>query len=56
MSLNSDRRLYSHLYIASQSWKGDLDSFFSDENHSYPVSIFQIRLFEMFGHANRASL
>ena len=39
MSLNADRRLYSHLYIACQSRKGDLDSFFSHENHSYPVSI-----------------
>ena len=35
MSLNADRRLYSHLYIACQSRKGDLDSFFSHENHSY---------------------
>ena len=39
MSLHADRRLYSSLYIACQSRKGDLESFFSHENHSYPVSL-----------------
>ena len=39
MSLNSDRRLYASLYIACQQREGDLDSFFSHENHSYPIAI-----------------
>ena len=38
-SLKADRRLFSRLYIACQSRKGDLDNFFSYENHSYLVSI-----------------
>ena len=39
VSLDSERRLYASLYVASQSRQGDLDNFFAHENHSYPVSI-----------------
>ena len=35
----ADRKLFSRLFIACQTRKGDLDDFFSRENHSYPVSI-----------------
>ena len=42
-SLNLDCRLYSNLYIASQSRDGSLDEFFKHENHSYPVSISEYR-------------
>jgi len=39
ISLKSDCKLYSNLFIACQSREGDLDSFFAHENHAYPVSI-----------------
>ena len=39
VSLKSERRLYANLYVACQSREGDLDNFFSHENHSFPVSI-----------------
>ena len=39
ISLKSDRRLYSNLFIACQSREGDLDSFLAHENHAYPVSL-----------------
>ena len=38
-TLNAERRLYANLYVACQSREGDLDNFFSHENHSFPVSI-----------------
>ena len=38
-SLTADRRLFSRLFIACQSRKGDLQNFFSHENHGYPISI-----------------
>ena len=38
-TLKADRKLFSRLYIACQSRQGDLDNFFSHENHSYPPSI-----------------
>ena len=38
-TLNAERRLYANLYVACQSREGDLDTFFSHENHSFPVSI-----------------
>ena len=39
VSLASDRRLYANLYVACQSREGDLDNFFSHENHAYPIAI-----------------
>ena len=38
-TLNSERRLYANLYVACQSRDGDLDNFFSHENHSFPISL-----------------
>ena len=38
-SLKSDCNLFSHLYIASKFRDGDLDDFFSHENHPWPPSI-----------------
>ncbi len=38
-SLKSDCNLFSHLYIASQYRDGDLDDFFSHENHPWPPSL-----------------
>ena len=38
-TLSADRRLFSHLYTACQSRKGDLENFFAHENQSFPVSI-----------------
>ena len=38
-NLRSDRTLFSHLYIASKYRDGDLDDFFSHENHPWPPSI-----------------
>ena len=39
MSLNAERKLYANLYVACQSREGDLDNFFSHENHAFPVAI-----------------
>ena len=39
VNLNSDCRLYSNLYIASQARGCDLNEFFAHENHAFPVSI-----------------
>ena len=38
-NLTADRKLFSRLFIACQTRKGDLKNFFAHENHSYPVSI-----------------
>ena len=38
-SVVADRKLFSRLFIACQSRTGDLEDFFSHENHSYPISI-----------------
>ena len=38
-NLKSDLNLFSHLYIASTFRGGDLDEFFSHENHPWPPSI-----------------
>ena len=38
-TLTSDCRLFSNLYIASQSREGNLEQFFARENHAYPVSL-----------------
>lgn len=35
----TDCELFSRLYIACQSWNGDMDEFFRHENQSYPPSI-----------------
>ena len=37
--LKSEASLFSRLYIASQQRKGDIDTFFSHENQSYPPSL-----------------
>ena len=37
--VKADCRLFSNLYIASQSRAGDLVNFFSHENHAFPVSL-----------------
>ena len=37
--LKVDFRLFSNLYIASQSRAGDLDNFFAHKNHALPVSL-----------------
>ncbi len=34
--LKSDVELFSHLYIAMQHRKGDMNTFFKHENHPYP--------------------
>ena len=39
VDLVADRRLFLNLYVACQSRKSNLESFFKHENHSYPVSI-----------------
>ena len=39
VDLVADRRLFLSLYVACQSRKSNLESFFKHENHSYPVSI-----------------
>ena len=39
LSLNSERKLYANLYVACQSREGDLDNFFSHENHAFPIAI-----------------
>ena len=39
MSLNAERKLYANLYVACQSREGNLDNFFSHENHAFPVAI-----------------
>ena len=36
--VKADCRLFSNLYIASQSRAGDLDNFFAHKNHAFPVS------------------
>ena len=38
-SLKSDCNLFSHLYIASKYRDGDLENFFSHENHPWPPSL-----------------
>ena len=38
-SLRSDCNLFSHLFIASKYCDGDLEDFFSHENHPWPPSI-----------------
>ena len=38
-SLTSDCRLYASLYVACQSRQGNLENFFTHENHEYPISI-----------------
>ena len=38
-SLRSDCNLFSHLFIASKYRDGDLEDFFSHENHPWPPSI-----------------
>ena len=38
-NLRSNCTLFSHLYIASKYQDGDLDDFFSHENHPWPPSI-----------------
>ena len=37
--MKDDCHLFSRLYIACQTRAGDLDNFFAQENHSFPVSI-----------------
>ena len=37
--VKADCRLFSNLYIASQSRAGDLVNFFSHENHAFPISL-----------------
>ena len=37
VNLTSDRQLFANLYVACQSRQGDLENFFSHENHSYPI-------------------
>ena len=39
ISLNSDRRHYANLFVAFQARVGDLENFFTHENHFYPVSL-----------------
>ena len=39
VSLKSDCRLYANLYVACQGRDGNLDEFFSHENHAYPPAI-----------------
>ena len=39
VSLKSDCRLYANLYVACQVRDGNLDEFFSHENHAYPPAI-----------------
>ena len=39
VNLTSDRQLFANLYVACQSRQGDLENFFSHENHSYPISL-----------------
>ena len=38
-ALTQDCHLFSRLFIACQSQEGDLEDFFSHENHSYPPSL-----------------
>ena len=38
-SLKNDIRIFSQLYIATQTRDGDLDTFFSHENSSHPPSL-----------------
>jgi len=38
-NLSSDCNLFSHLYIASKFRDGNLEDFFSHENHPWPPSI-----------------
>ena len=38
-SIKADCRLFSTLYIASQSRAGYVDNFFAPENHAFPVSL-----------------
>ena len=39
VSLKADCQLFSSLFIASQSRDADLEEFFAQENHGYPVSL-----------------
>ena len=39
VNLTSDHQLFANLYVACQSRQGDLENFFSHENHSYPTSL-----------------
>ena len=38
-AMQDDVELFSHLYISTQQREGDLDEFFSHENHAYPPSL-----------------
>ena len=40
-SMRSDCNLFSRLYLACQSRDGDVDQFFSHENHACPPSLSQ---------------
>ena len=48
VSLNSDRCLYSDLYVACQSRVGDLENFFSHEKLSYPVLLSEYGVFKIY--------
>ena len=48
----ADCRLFSNLYIASQSRAGDLDNFFIHENHTFPSFLSEYR---NMGHKVRFS-
>ena len=38
-SLEADGRLYAYLFVAWQARDGNLDKYFTHENHAYPVSM-----------------
>ena len=44
--LKNERHLYASLYVAVQSRKVDLDAFFENEQHKYPVALSEMDNYE----------